>query len=250
MLTETVTVNNSDTTTQYIYNEQNHLLSATETSGGAERTTAFYYDNNCNQISKLVSTIAVPNGDAEYAFAQPGSVSGDDISFELDGYDTFGRLVSVRNDLSTAEYSYNADGLRTSKAVTTDGVTTTTRFLYEGGHITHEFDAAGNRTAYNVYGGESIISRTTAQGTDYYLYNGRGDVVQLATTWGAVSVDYDYDTVGNLLAGYLDDTNPFRYCGEYWDDESRTYYLRARYYSPQTGRLTGAMSSVHLALNT
>ena len=34
------------------------------------------------------------------------------------------------------------------------------------------------------------------------------------------------------------DPNPFRYCGEYFDKETGTYYLRARYYSPETGRFT------------
>ncbi|WP_400216791.1 RHS repeat-associated core domain-containing protein, partial [Methanobrevibacter smithii] len=32
------------------------------------------------------------------------------------------------------------------------------------------------------------------------------------------------------------DTNPFRYCGEYFDNETQSIYLRARYYSPVTGR--------------
>ena len=32
------------------------------------------------------------------------------------------------------------------------------------------------------------------------------------------------------------DANPFRYCGEYFDSETGTIYLRARYYNPTTGR--------------
>lgn len=32
------------------------------------------------------------------------------------------------------------------------------------------------------------------------------------------------------------DTNAFRYCGEYFDSETGTIYLRARYYNPTTGR--------------
>ncbi len=34
------------------------------------------------------------------------------------------------------------------------------------------------------------------------------------------------------------DGNPFRYCGEYFDRETGTYYLRARYYDPKRGRFT------------
>ena len=36
----------------------------------------------------------------------------------------------------------------------------------------------------------------------------------------------------------VSDANPFRYCGEYWDSETGTLYLRARYYDPRTGRFT------------
>ena len=34
------------------------------------------------------------------------------------------------------------------------------------------------------------------------------------------------------------DTNPFRYCGEYYDSEIGQIYLRARYYDPAVGRFT------------
>ena len=34
------------------------------------------------------------------------------------------------------------------------------------------------------------------------------------------------------------DTNPFRYCGEYYDSEIEQIYLRARYYDPSLGRFT------------
>ena len=34
------------------------------------------------------------------------------------------------------------------------------------------------------------------------------------------------------------DTNPFRYCGEYYDIEIGQIYLRARYYDPAVGRFT------------
>ena len=34
------------------------------------------------------------------------------------------------------------------------------------------------------------------------------------------------------------DTNAFRYCGEYYDSETGTIYLRARHYNPSNGRFT------------
>ena len=49
---------------------------------------------------------------------------------------------------------------------------------------------------------------------------------------------YDYDAFGNEKSPSASDRNPFRYCGEYWDTETGTYYLRARYYDPLIGRFT------------
>lgn len=70
----------------------------------------------------------------------------------------------------------------------------------------------------------------------YYLFNGHGDVVQLTNSSGNVIKTYDYDAFGNEKNPDTTDTNPFRYCGEYFDKETGTYYLRARYYNPLIGR--------------
>jgi len=47
-----------------------------------------------------------------------------------------------------------------------------------------------------------------------------------------------YDAFGVEIDPDEDDTNPFRYAGQYYDTETGTYYLRARYYDPATGRFT------------
>ncbi|MPM69798.1 hypothetical protein SDC9_116746 [bioreactor metagenome] len=49
---------------------------------------------------------------------------------------------------------------------------------------------------------------------------------------------YDYDAFGVEQSPSATDPNPYRYCGEYYDKDTGTYYLRARYYSPTTGRFT------------
>ena len=41
-----------------------------------------------------------------------------------------------------------------------------------------------------------------------------------------------------ILTPNQQNTNPFRYAGEYWDWETQTYYLRARHFNPRTGRFT------------
>ena len=80
---------------------------------------------------------------------------------------------------------------------------------------------------YAAGGGINLISREANTTTEYYLFNAHGDVVNLVNPAGAVTRTYDYDAFGNEVNPDGTDANPFRYCGEYWDNETGTYYLRA-----------------------
>ena len=86
------------------------------------------------------------------------------------------------------------------------------------------------------YGNIHIDGYEVLATRNYYLYNGHGDVVQLRDIGGSAGRTYSYDAFGVEHNPDPYDTNPFRYCGEYWDVETGTYYLRARYYVPGTGR--------------
>lgn len=61
-------------------------------------------------------------------------------------------------------------------------------------------------------------------------------MVQLTDDSGKVIKTYEYDSFGNEANPDRKDENPFRYCGEYYDKETDTIYLRARYYQPYLGR--------------
>jgi RHS repeat-associated protein len=84
--------------------------------------------------------------------------------------------------------------------------------------------------------GVGLILADDGSGQKFFLYNGHGDVVQLADGSGVVVKDYDYSSFGAERDPDPVDANPFRYCGEYFDKETGTVYLRARYYQPTTGR--------------
>ena len=75
---------------------------------------------------------------------------------------------------------------------------------------------------------------------EYYLSDVHGDITKLMNTSGEVTRDYQYDGFGNQLPveeeAATPDNNPFRYCGEYYDAETGSIYLRARYYDTSTGR--------------
>ena len=70
----------------------------------------------------------------------------------------------------------------------------------------------------------------------YYTQNAHGDVVNLTDKDGKVTKKYTYDAFGVEKNIDKNDANAFRYCGEYFDSESGTIYLRARYYDPSIGR--------------
>ena len=63
-------------------------------------------------------------------------------------------------------------------------------------------------------------------------------MIALANSSGAIIKRYKYDAFGVEENPGIFDTNVFRYCGEYYDVETKTIYLRARYYDAETGRFT------------
>ena len=128
------------------------------------------------------------------------------------------------------------------------GLGSETRFIWDGANIVAELDGNNAVTARYIRGLNLLLSDSGGV-QKFYLYNGHGDVVQLAGSNGAILWRYDYDAFGNEreIAGQDAslDGNPFRYCGEYFDKSSGTYYMRARYYQPSIGRFLTADAHWH-----
>lgn len=164
------------------------------------------------------------------------SIRYDPTGPELYEYDGFNRLTRAYLDGEETTYTYRADGLRNTKT-TSEGTTT---HVWDGQNIAAVLKNGAVDTRY-TRGINLIKSDNASAGQKYYLYNGHGDVVQLANNSSAISWNYDYDAFGNerQIAGQGAslDTNPFRYSGEYFDKETGTIYLRARYYDPATSRM-------------
>ncbi len=81
-------------------------------------------------------------------------------------------------------------------------------------------DYAGTPTAYTC----DAVGRLLTQVKQY-----DGNTVASETS-------YTYDAFGNEKNPDVLDVNPFRYCGEYLDAETGSYYLRARFYHTTHGR--------------
>ncbi|MBQ7033917.1 MAG: hypothetical protein IJN25_09710 [Clostridia bacterium] len=154
------------------------------------------------------------------------------MASDADGLYTFdglGRMTGLTEDGKTIAYTYNGDGQRVSKTV--DGVTT--QYVWDGDYIVME--KTGNSTTVYKRGNRLFANEKDGIKT-FYRYNARGDVVQLTNASYAVTKTYRYDAFGNEQNIDANDTNPFRYCGEYFDTETGYIYLRARYYDPTIGR--------------
>ena len=191
-------MNRNGTVTAYAYDANNRLLS--ETIG--DTVTTYTYDANGNTLTA---------GDKTYTYNDRGQQTG------------------YSNGTTAAAYAYNPSGLR--KAKTVGG--STKYFVYNGMNIVYEYsESVADGVAY-FYG----LNRTHNSEGEIYVYNAHGDVVQLVKD-NAVVASYTYDAFGNLTSQIGESDNPFLYCGEYFDAETQSYYLRARYYNPAIGRFT------------
>ncbi|WP_198306625.1 RHS repeat-associated core domain-containing protein [Dehalobacterium formicoaceticum] len=147
-------------------------------------------------------------------------------------YNNWDQLDEFSSQGEVTQYQYDGEGLRTAK--TNDG--DTLRYhLDDQGRVLAESNGAGQVTAQNIWG-HRMLARKISGSYYYYFYNGHGDVVQIVNSSGTVVNRYTYDEWGNVLSQTEGIDNPILYAGEYYDEESGLYYLRARYYDPSVGR--------------
>ena len=120
-------------------------------------------------------------------------------------------------------------------------------YIWCDGQIVYGQTGADNTGAAVYTYGITGISAKERTGTDissaqeityYYRYNAHGDVIRLLNGSGVTVMVYEYDAFGNEKNISDTDTNPFRYCGEYYDTATQKYFLRARWYDPAAGRFT------------
>ena len=95
------------------------------------------------------------------------------------------------------------------------------------------------------YGSEGVIGFKLSGSTEVtngnYLYrkNLFGDITGIINESGELVYEYAYSAFGK--SDKTEETgigakNPFRYRGYYYDEETSLYYLKSRYYDPETGR--------------
>jgi len=91
--------------------------------------------------------------------------------------------------------------------------------------------------AYTYLYGTDRIAQYGAASTEYFLGDALGSVRQMTDASGAVILAKSYDPFGNVKASAGTGASRYGYTGESIES-SGGVYLRARYYSPSTGRFS------------
>ena len=222
--------------TTYSYDKNNRLLKDSKKNNGASYAdvTLYSYDNNGNQIRKDQSRDDL-TGKPKMGLYLATANSG--YGYEKFTYNGFNQLTVFEDEAGNkATYEYYSDGLRLSKTI--NGAKSS--YIWADNDLAMEIksDEVISYAKAPGYMRTGSSKDRTYKNDKLYLFNGHGDVTSMIDKSGNVTKTYSYDAFGNELNRDKNDTNPFRYCGEYWDNETESIYLRARYYNPSIGRFT------------
>ncbi len=239
----------------YTYDENDQLVSA----DGDNYNASYSYDARGNITSELV------NGETtSFTYANTGwkdqlvSVNGTELTYDAVGnvltygdkeylWNTGRHLASITDGDNEYTYTYDENGIRTSKTVND----ITTYYNTKDGVILSQTD--GTNTMYFQYDNSGTPLGFVYNETQYfYVTNQMGDVIGITEANGNLLAQYAYDDWGKLLAidtadaegstAYREiaEANPLRYRGYYFDSETGYYYLQSRYYAPEICRFINA----------
>ena len=225
-----------DGTTEYTYDALGQLL--TETVDGTV-VNSMEYDNYGNILKK--NDIVYNYGNSEWKDLLT-SYNGQTITYDAQGNPTSylghtlewekGRQLKKFDNI---EYTYNANGIRTSKKV--NGVLHT--YTLDGTKILRE--TWGSNTLVPLYDNEDGVCGIIHNNIPYYfIKNLQGDVIAIVDKDAQTVARYSYDAWGVCTVTQdsvgIANVNPFRYRSYYFDEEIGLYYLQSRYYDAGVGR--------------
>ena len=218
---------------------------------------AYGYDANGN-ITSILDTVNPPGGEIfenpeTYTYQQRTNrlahIEGTpsiDFGYDLNGnitlentwtyvYDLSNQLIRVLyGSNQVAEYTYNGAGQRIEKVTQTE----TRIFHYDQfGHLIAETEQRGQMLAEYIYLGDQLLAMIKPVELAYYFHNDHLGTPQVLTddaqaiAWKAVHTPF-----GEAVASIETVENPFRFPGQYYDQETGLHYNYFRYYDPQTGR--------------
>ena len=149
-------------------------------------------------------------------------------------------------------FEYDSQGRRFKKTVTSNSVSTTTYFLYDGWNLLAELDSSlnpirtytwgsdlsGSLQGAGGVGGLLAVSDSSSSDVYYASYDGNGNLTALVdSSDSSIQAHYEYDPFGQILrmTGDYAEQNPFRFSTKFHDESGWVYY-GYRYLIPGLGR--------------
>ena len=269
---------------RYVYDDIGQLIR--EDNSILNRTYVYSYDDAGNILSKKTYALTAAGIDpaplySTYSYGYTDSwgdllTSYRGVSFT---YDEIGNPLTYYNGSSytftwengrrlktasvgsnTLSFTYDHDGIRTSKTV--NGVVH--NYTVSGSLIlTEEWGTNLVVYLYDANGapvGMRYRTSSMAEGVFYTFWfdkNLQGDVVAVYNETGTKVLSYTYDAWGNKTTTVHNssDTNSYAqynaltYRGYYFDSETNLYYVSSRYFDPAIGRFINADSINLLGVN-
>ena len=202
----------------YFYNYSYDAVGNRLTEQTHSGATTYVYDI----ANRLTNVNGVP-----YDWDANGNLTDDGTNTY--SYDHANRLVAASGPGGEASYAYNGLGDRLQQTV---GMSTTNYTLDLAAGLTQVLADGANSYLYGV----SRIGEEQSGGWQYHLGDALGSVRQLVDANGEVQLANRYEPYGEVLSSGGSATSSYGFTGEV-TDTTGLVYLRARYYSPGTGRL-------------
>ena len=199
-------------TTSYEYDSLNQLTRINDEKAG--KTTTYSYTNGniteCNEYDYTIDELGEPFNTKTWTY---GDSTWSDLLTNLNGeeitYDEIGnpltigskelswmgrQLQGISDGDNEIAYTYNGDGLRTSKTV--NG--TKTEYFYNGSILAGQ--KTGDDTLVFMYDNNSDIFGFIYNDVEYYyIKNAQNDVIAITDADGNVLVKYTYDAWGKVI---------------------------------------------------
>jgi len=207
--------NNQNTITSYSYDEVGNLKTKTVDN----TTTTYNYNANDQLIQQDSITFTYDNNG--------NLIAKDGTTYE---YDDKNRLIKLITPNDTIEYTYDANNNRIAKVVNGDITTYLIDTNTPYAQVITESKTDGTQVSY-TYGNDLITN-----GSNFYLTDALGSTRGLVDGGEKLTDSYNYTPYGTLTEHNGTSENNFLFTGEQRDSETDDYYLRARYYSPNSGR--------------
>ncbi|MBE9118935.1 RHS repeat-associated core domain-containing protein [Lusitaniella coriacea LEGE 07157] len=145
-------------------------------------------------------------------------------------------MVQAQTPTETVTYKYDDDNIRVSETV---GGTTKSYVLDKNrpyAQVLAEYEGDTEVASYTY--GLDLIEQERDGNESYYSVDGLGSTRVLTDENGTVTDTYTYDAYGEGVSEVGNTENDYRFAGEQFDGTLGQYYLRQRYYDPNSGRFT------------